>query len=375
VESSWKSWYGESFILNRWNTQVVIGSTLEIGTPENRIAISNSVVASVKQFVPCMPPPVCNVNGTLVVKLTSGPEDPRIFAYNGSKYISYFSYDNIIGANNTYGISLYDDNYVGYYGTGTHLCIATPDGLIGRMYVSKLNPHPPNRCLLQQLIPVYQDSFRFANDSIVKNWLAFSLQSELYFIHQICPQFIVMRVSETTETEWIATEHSSVATPSSIIALDKPTHQPTALKYFSSELEDSIVKTAIASNIHGSVNPILVLSDKSSWSTTYFLSIFHVLSNDPKTSYASYAFSFTPYSPFYITGLSKRLPLNVTGYSSYRCGGKFPFAFVSGLEIFPCKSNPVHACLAISYGVCDKESRVSIMDLRDFETKMMTLLN
>lgn len=351
--------------MNRWSTQVVIGSTLEIGTPENRIAISNSVVVDIKQFVPCMPPPVCNVNGTLVVKLTTGPEDPRVFTHKESKYISFFSYDNIIGANNPYGIGTYDEDYVGYYGTGTHLCLATPDGLIGRMYVSKLNPHPPNRCLLQQLIPIYQDSFHFANDSIVKNWLAFSLDSELYFIHQICPTFIVTRISEMTETEWIATEHSSVTTPSSITVLDT---------YNSRKRDDTIEKSAVASNIHGSVNPILVLSEKSSWGGSYFLSIFHVLSDDPKSSYASYAFAFTPHSPFYITALSKRLPLNLTGYSSYRCGGKFPFAFVSGLEIFPCKSNPVDSCLVISYGVCDKESRVSVMNLRDFETKMMMLL-
>ena len=93
-----------------------IGSTLEIGTPENRIAISNSVVVDIKQFALCMLPPVCNINRTLVVKLTTGPEDPRIFTHNESKYISFFSYDNTIGANYPYGIGIYkyDLNYVGY---------------------------------------------------------------------------------------------------------------------------------------------------------------------------------------------------------------------------------------------------------------------
>ena len=364
VESTWQSWYGQSFILNRWNTQVVIGSTFQIISPIKYIAISNSVVIDINQFVPCMPPPVCNANGTLVVKVTSGPEDPRIFSYEGAKYISFFSYDNIIGANYSYGISTYDENYVGYYGTGTNLCIPTPDGLIGRMYVSKIYPSPPNECMLQQLVPIYQDGFHFTNNSIIKNWLAFSLDSELYFIHQISPQFIVTKISVMTETEWVATLHSSVTTPSSIIALDS---------YNSVDKDESSGKSAITSNIHGSVNPVLINSEISSWNTSYFLSIFHVLSNDPSSSYAAYAFAFCPYYSFNITALSNRLPLNLTGYSSYRCGGKFPFAFVSGIEIFPCEANSSEACLVISYGVCDQESRVSVMKLVDFETNMMTL--
>jgi len=366
VESTWETWYSQSYLLNRWNTQVVVGTSTDPQAQGSSIKVTGSAVLNINDFIPCMPPPVCNANGTLVVKVTSGPEDPRIFSYNGSTYISFFSYDNINNENAAYDPT----SYQGYYGTGTKICVPTSDGLIGRMYVSKIYPVPPNACMLEPLIPINQGSFQFANYSIIKNWLAFSDgESDLYFIHQISPQFIVMKIVFVSDIEWFATVDSTSDTPREILDLD--------LFETSDQDDPSVVDSsswsAIASNIHGSVNPVYVNAEQSSWGKSYYLSIFHVISSSSQSSsYASYAFSFDEFSrPFKISALSSRLPLNLTGYSFSTCGRKFPFAFVSGLEIAGCQSNATTACLLISYGVCDLESRISVMSLQEFEINMM----
>ena len=73
----------------------------------------NAYVISVGKFIPCIPVPTCNTNGTVVVKLTTGPEDPRIFHYNGVEYLSFFSYDNIVDSQNNNTVLSQD--YVGSY--------------------------------------------------------------------------------------------------------------------------------------------------------------------------------------------------------------------------------------------------------------------
>lgn len=114
--------------------------------------------------------------------------------------MSVFSYDNIVTPSNRDAVM--SSKYLGLYGTGTHACGASSDGLIGRMHVARLLPKPINKCVMSPLIPVYQDVLRFENNSIVKNWLAFSSDEKLYFIHQISPTFIVLETTVMADTHW-----------------------------------------------------------------------------------------------------------------------------------------------------------------------------
>jgi len=245
-------------------------------------------------------------------------------------------------------------SYLGFFGTGTHICEPTGDGLIGRMYVTKLySGIPINKCITSPLVPVYQDTMNFTINSIVKNWLAFSYQDDLYFIHQISPEFIVLRVTTMTETNWSTSIASVSKTPPKVQLLN---------------VSDSI--------IHGSANPVLIKASKSSWKRDYYLSIFHILSNDSDSNYASYFFSFSPLLPFRIDGVSTRIELNLQGYSSMNCGGKAsPFGFVSGLEVFVCRNESLGLCVDVGYGVCDMTSRKITTRLLDLEKHMMTSFN
>ena len=120
------------------------------------------------------------------------------------------------------------------------------------------------------------------------------------------------------------------------------------------------------SNIHGNVNPILIeRTDDNGIDYSYFLSVFHTVSEEDELNYASYAFTFCPQAPFQISAVSKnRIPLQ-TG--SATCGGRSPFGFVSGLSTEACSEEDPSQCLVMTYGVCDHESRVAYVKLNEFE--------
>jgi peptidoglycan/LPS O-acetylase OafA/YrhL len=348
VESKWFTWYGKSYIINKWNTEIVGANYLK--KPRQL----QSYIIDIPNFKPCVPEPICNTNGTIVVKVTSGPEDPRIFKFLGQEYLSFFAYDNVITSENNATVT--NSEYVGYYGTGSDLCTPTEDGLIGRMYIAKIYRKPVNPCSLGRLIPVYQIGLQFPKNSIVKNWLAFTRDSYLFFIHQISPVFQVMLAQSVTDTAVETSLFSSTVIPDHIKALEVAS---------GSVLQIS----GISSNIHGSANPLYISTADSFFGGEYFLSFFHVLSSNSSLNYALYAFGFTIWDPFQILYISDRLYLNTSGFHSSTCGGAQPFGFVTGLTIESCYE--ILRCLVISYGVCDKESRVMQMKLANFQAKFM----
>lgn len=385
------NWFDRDYLQNKWESQIIMG-TYSASAQTQQASVLNT-----ETFTPCLPPVTCNGNGTLAVKVSAGPEDPRLFYFAGSYYVSVFSYDNI--HKNT---SLVEDVGYGDYGTGSSLCVPSSDGLIGRMYVAKVGAVNVNPCILSTFKPVLQTGLSFSNYSIVKNWLAFSFNNEsdpeeLYFIHQISPFFVIMAAELSPDAVNTYVAHNTTA-PDLIRLLDLAAASHRAEDDFTLVQQDSASVVYLsaqqlahqadpasgvdvevladprqgATAVHGSVNPVLIEAADSSTGSSYYLSIFHLVSGRPLLNYASYAFAFCAHPPFEISAVSPRLWLNTTLSSSTNttvCGAA-PFAFVSGLTTTVCDDSTdesADTCLLISYGVCDTESRVAQVRLKEFE--------
>jgi hypothetical protein len=352
------------------------------------------------------------------VKISTGPEDPRLFTFRGENYLSVFSYDNLYETSATPVTDGYGD-----YGTQSKLCVPKSDGLIGRMYIAKVFNVQPNPCVVNTLLPIRQTGLSFPQYSIFKNWLAFTgvdnvaAGETLFFIHRISPTFVVMRVNAITETEVDASVAYSTATPQAIRDIDRrakeddgkggfggaPDDNPdftfvrqegrdTAVFLTANQLayqQQNAATTGVAvtvlptsydetgdSAVHGSVNPVVIPASLSPTGKAVYLSIFHTVSNDADLNYAHYAFTMCGAAPFKISGISKRLALTTkpTAHSESMCGGR-PFAFVSGLALGDCTDPDSEGltCLIMSYGVCDVESRVSEIKLAQFLDTFTTL--
>ena len=220
ITSSEYQWYGDVYLLNKWEPEVYIGNPsftsryTNGGNPESiHYAVSK---ISIVNFKPCISPPICNANGTVTIKMTTGPEDPRLFVFQEHLYMTMFSYDNV------YNATLHEANdYKGAWGTGSDLCEPTPDGLIGRMYIMKVE-----ECGEGKAIPVYQDGLQFVENTVVKNWLTFNYYNteeeneELYFIHQISPSVVIMKTTEITESYVNTSVQYIIDTPAEILSLD-----------------------------------------------------------------------------------------------------------------------------------------------------------
>ena len=68
VETIWSNWHDEFFIINRWYTQVLLGHRVAKAKYKRSVT---DVVLEINDFIPCMPQPTCNKNGTLVMKVPS----------------------------------------------------------------------------------------------------------------------------------------------------------------------------------------------------------------------------------------------------------------------------------------------------------------
>jgi len=296
VTSSWNSWFNTPYMVNNWDTQIIVGKFNSLKKAQS------AYVVDINNFKPCMLPPNCNTNGTVVVKTNKGPEDPRVIYYQGVYYLTLFSYDNIVtqSANDP----KLDPGYLGDYGTQTDVCVPSEDGLVGRMYLAQLADVSPNKCVIMSIKPIYQSSFVFEQNSIVKNWLAFSYYDQsLYFVHQIAPEFTVMVVDDIAADHVDTSMAYSTPTPHRILDLETYSNKTGLLN--SNAL-------SIKSNIHGSVNPVWISPEQTSFknlATGYHLSILHVLSEDSATNYAAYAFAFCPEPPFSLIAMSERLKL------------------------------------------------------------------
>jgi hypothetical protein len=380
-------------LVNRWDTQIILG------TVDPTVATQSAVILKHEDFSPCVPPVTCNGNGTLSMKVSTGPEDPRLFMFQGSYYVSVFSYDNIVSN----GTSAVQDGY-GDYGSGSKLCVPAEDGLIGRMYMARVATVQNNPCILTQLLPVLQTGLTFTNYSIVKNWLAFaayddaSPNEQLFFVHQISPQFIVMRTNNLTDDAVLTEVAYNTTSPVEILRLDQRARagrdpaadltlvvQDDSVVYLSADqLEyqtgpDSTVDVTViddpnsdgATAVHGSVNPLYIDGSVSSFGYGYFLSMFHLVSDDLALNYAHYAFGFCESAPFSVTTLSPRVDLTTAllSHASSICGDA-PFAFVTGLALSTCTSDNTEMCLLMTYGVCDAESRVAEINLHRFESTL-----
>ncbi len=283
------------------------------------------------------------------------------------------------------------------------MCIPTDDGLIGRMYVAELSEMAISTCSVKSLLPVTQRSLSFPNYTISKNWLAFTHSvsgsdedEKLYFIHQISPRFIIM-IADIISTDEISTSIAyNTSTPSFIVDLDvlaTTKEKNISGEYrFEDELNDvgsflpekevfpSTNRTFMRfnSSIHGNVNPVRVAASQSSFGFSYYLSIFHLVSPHSDLNYASYAFTFCETIPFHINSISPKLSLETEMWDrSHLCNNSF--AFVSGLSIDNCDSSTPFSsqdlCVYISYGVCDLESRLSIVRFEEFERKFYLFSN
>jgi hypothetical protein len=435
--------------------------------PQAQVQVG-TVLRSKRSFRPCVSPAACNANGTVAVKVTTGPEDPRIFSFAGATYVSMFSYDNVIPdsaahSNNSALLDAYHrTDYYGDYGTHSEVCRPSPaDGLIGRMYIARLHSVQINPCMVGDFQPVMPQGLSLPDYSIVKNWLAFSYSEwgsadRLFFIHQISPVFVVMEATAGLEAPAAAAAAASVGpqpvtavkqyssrTPQEILGLDRQaaaTYDASGGNAFTLVRQERRVTDGdgegddVASNVvylspqqlayqtahaaelglrieeladpdgsssgggggdggdsdgtsfvHGSANPVFVDSGASRSGRSYYLSAFHTVSNDTYTNYAAYAFAFCPSPPFRISAVSPRLWLNLTTSEPPAVGSRCdtaPFAFISGMMLGSCggasgggddDSAAGDDCLLISYGVCDVESKVAVVNLKEFEKTFKTV--
>jgi hypothetical protein len=394
VSTAGASWFDTDVLVNSWDTQIILGTVDPTRSTQSAVILKN------EGFTPCVPPVTCNGNGSLSMKVSTGPEDPRMFLYQGSYYVSVFSYDNIVHNSTSPVLDGYGD-----YGSGSLLCVPSEDGLIGRMYIARISTVQNNPCILTDFLPVLPTGLTFPNYSIVKNWLAFaaydddaSANEQLFFIHQISPHFIVMRAGNLTD-EYVVTEVAYNTTiPAEILKLDQRARaarvaaedltlvmQDSAVVYLSadqveyqtgpnSDVDITVINDPSsdgATAVHGSVNPVYIESGLSSLGYGYYLSLFHLVSDDASLNYAHYAFGFCESAPFPVTMLSPRVDLTtaLVSHDSSICGDA-PFAFVTGLALSPCTADYAEMCLLMTYGVCDAESRVAEINLRRFEETM-----
>jgi hypothetical protein len=397
VTSQGASWFGTEYRQDRWQAQIVLG------TYNPSVGFQQAVLLRHDDFLPCLPPPTCSDNGTVALKVSTGPEDPRLFTFRGDNYVSVFSYDNLY-ANGTSPVT---DGY-GDYGSQSNLCVPSEDGLIGRMYIAKVATVQANPCILSSLAPVIQAGLTFSNYSIVKNWLAFtgydgvSPDEQLFFVHQISPHFVVMQVMSMDDSAVYTEVAFNTTAPAEILRLDMNARglsadytlvqqssgqtaylTPNQLAYQQGDASDvgvdiipGLAYDDTLSAVHGSVNPVLISGGFTPSGEDVYLSIFHTVSDDPDLNYAHYAFTMCGAAPFKISGISKRLTLTTkpTARSVSMCGGR-PFAFVSGLALGDCTDPDSEGltCLIMSYGVCDVESRVSEIKLAQFLNTFTTL--
>lgn len=345
--SQFGAWFNQTTLLNTWKTSLVVG------TFDFKKETQLPLAAIDLMFKPCMPEPICNKNGTSVFKITTGPEDPRLFQYNGNYYLTMFGYDNIM-SNRT--MDTLSSKYFGEFGTGTEVCIPKSDGLIGRMHILKLPKNGPISsydCVLQDSViaPIMQNQTVYPNNSVTKNWLAFSFQTRLFFIDQISPSFSIMEVVDPDTEVVYAFQAYSSDTPSIIKSLDTNSS-------FGS-LNNSQI---FSSNIHGGANPVRYKDQ--------YVSIFHVLSASASENYANYMFTFCPNPPFkIITRSQEPLYLDMSA-----CEGRSnPIAFVSGLTLGPCTGENVGSknCFLVTYGVCDTASRIIRINATAYMNNMM----
>jgi hypothetical protein len=381
------TWFGREYFQHRWETQVIMG------TYDARRKYQSAILLNTDSVKPCMPPITCDTNGTLVQKISTGPEDPRLFEYNGAMYVSFFSYDAVPAPSQRSAA-----DHLGDFGTGTRHCVPGRDGLIGRMYVAKIVDQHIHTCVLGDIMPVTPVGLAFPKYSIVKNWLAFAAGGhgaprQLFFIHQISPFFVVMGVRVIRSSAIETAVASNTTTPEEIVAIDRAARrgstpaftlvQQDGLPMYLSPQQlahqsapNSTVKISSLdsgasvgeTSVHGGANPVYISAADSILKTGYFLSIFHTISTDAALHYQHYAFAFCDSRPFRISALSSPLPLTTvpTSRSPGACG-RAPFAFVSGLALTECSADPSAKCLLVSYGVCDVESRVAEVRLRDLE--------
>jgi hypothetical protein len=124
--------------------------------------------------------------------------------------------------------------------------------------------------------------------------------------------------------------------------------------------------------IHGNTNPLLINANQSSLGSSYYFSLFHLVSNDAALNYTTYGFGFCPDPPFNIIYLTSKLNLQTSVSSDSQCSN--PFAFATGSALTNCEDDGSSSyCLLISYGVCDKESYVDSIELIEFEKTFQIL--
>jgi hypothetical protein len=57
-----------------------------MGTYDARRSRQSAVLLETSSFQPCLPPITCDINGTLMQKLSTGLEDPRLFRFKGQTF-------------------------------------------------------------------------------------------------------------------------------------------------------------------------------------------------------------------------------------------------------------------------------------------------
>ena len=290
-----------STIRHQWMSDIVvatIGDVNLVGWNPSMWRFASDVVLQKANMTPnratrsdfenlCTPKPnYIPENETLVIKEVSGPEDPKLFLHPGGS---------------TFGMSFssYPPKEVvaecEQKPRGFHQMFVCDDGA---SLVSGARPASAVRL---------QYGFRARNE---KNWIAFTLQDQLYYVYSIYPHTIIAARAQDGAAE-------RVHVTSDFSPMQKLLSSNTNLR------------------LHGSATAVRYGDD--------FLGIFHVL--DTRTyDYSTLAYKFRAKPPFNVIAMSNR-PLPLQGSAR---------AFASGLQVFDDK-------VIVAYGVKNAQSRALVM--------------
>jgi len=244
-------------------------------------------------------------NRTLVRKIVTGPEDPKVFQLSGGPP------------------GLVELAFSSYPPLGRHGC--GKDKAVQQMYLaSGVDVLSPGR-------PATGNRLRCGTETRAeKNWIPFQRHGELYFVYSVLPH-VVMKVHRDGSCG--GRVYSNYA-PLTRLQAKYP-------GYF----------------LSGSAQAVFVNDSAATrrWPRPHYLALLHI--KDPNTSrYAHFAYRFNTDPPFQILGLSRQLPLRAARAE----GGGPGIAFASGLGL---RDRQV----VISYAAGDREARALVMTLRKLD--------
>jgi hypothetical protein len=269
---------------------------------------------------------------TLVRKIVTGAEDPRLLYHQGRLVLSINSLPPVKGG-------------AGFWDSYAASCPVT----VSQMYTTYLNPSPaapPGTTTAVSedsgTAPLQLHYLDYGRKKTAeKNWISFGHQDQMYLVYSLFPHIVL--VADPGDGR-VAGAHETSFNP---------------LRSLSRQLGGAELRgSAQAVMVHGSA----VLTPH--YPSPHYLAMFHA--HDPSTHrYVHFAYRFLSEPPFAVVQVSRQLPiLERPGPST-----KASFGFVTGLTFTPdddlsgTGNETKSGTVVITYGAGDDESRALVMSM------------